>query len=185
MDDIAHDVGMGKASLYYYFRTKESLFRAVILQERVGFVEQMNATLSSGGTATAKLHEYVERRFEYFNKLLNLNILDLHPSVKTKPAFFNMFEEFANEELKFLNRIITEGKAGGEFEVQSVEKTAETILHIMRGLRLRFIRSVKSVKGPRIEESDFKQLKEELCLATQIVLFGIRRRPQTLLRKRK
>ena len=38
MDEIAGDVEMGKASLYYYFPTKEDLFKAVVIQEQNEFV---------------------------------------------------------------------------------------------------------------------------------------------------
>ena len=34
MDEIASDVELGKASLYYYFPTKEELFKAVITLEQ-------------------------------------------------------------------------------------------------------------------------------------------------------
>ena len=30
MDEIAEDIGMAKASLYYYFQTKDDIFRGVI-----------------------------------------------------------------------------------------------------------------------------------------------------------
>jgi len=34
MDEIAEDVGMAKASLYYYFPTKEVIFRSIVLHEQ-------------------------------------------------------------------------------------------------------------------------------------------------------
>ena len=38
MDEIAADVGLGKASLYYYFPTKEGLFVEVIKDEKSQFL---------------------------------------------------------------------------------------------------------------------------------------------------
>jgi AcrR family transcriptional regulator len=33
MDDVAHAVGKGKSSIYYYFNSKEDIFKAVIEYE--------------------------------------------------------------------------------------------------------------------------------------------------------
>ena len=45
MDEIAADVEMGKASLYYYFPTKENLFQEVIVQEQDEFAEEIEKIL--------------------------------------------------------------------------------------------------------------------------------------------
>ncbi len=38
MSEIASDVGLSKASLYYYFADKDALFRAVVKREQDGFL---------------------------------------------------------------------------------------------------------------------------------------------------
>jgi AcrR family transcriptional regulator len=38
MDEIAEDVGMAKASLYYYYPSKEDVFRAVLRREQEQFL---------------------------------------------------------------------------------------------------------------------------------------------------
>lgn len=40
MNEIAADVGMGKASLYYYFPDKEAVFQAVIKKNRKSFCQK-------------------------------------------------------------------------------------------------------------------------------------------------
>ena len=39
MEEIAAEAGMGKASLYYYFTDKDSLFQAVVKEEMQNFEE--------------------------------------------------------------------------------------------------------------------------------------------------
>ena len=51
MNEIAREVDMGKASLYYYFRTKESLFQAVITREHERFMTSVGAKLESTASA--------------------------------------------------------------------------------------------------------------------------------------
>ncbi len=51
MDEIATDVEMGKASLYYYFPTKEDLFRAVLIQEMNELKKNIEVILKESETA--------------------------------------------------------------------------------------------------------------------------------------
>ena len=170
MDEIAGDVGLGKASLYYYYRTKEQLFQAVMVHEHQEFMKGAENMLTQNVSCAEKIHMYVMQRFEYFNKLLHLNILDFRSSVKTTPGLRETFDGFALQELKLLHKIVREGKQRGEFKVTSVEKVSEALLHIMQGLRCRFLRAVQ---GPKIDPKQHQQFKQELNFVTEIFLRGI------------
>lgn len=172
MDEIAQDAGMGKASLYYYFPTKENLFQAVIVHEHRHFMASVTARLKENISAADKIRTYVLERYKYFNMLLNLNILDLRSSVKMKPLFNDTFAEFARQELGFLRKLIQEGRARGEFNITSVEKVAQALLHVMQGLRCRFLRGIDRVEA---DAKDYHELKEELSFVTEIFLRGIKK----------
>ena len=47
MNEIAADIGMSKASLYYYFPDKENLFVAVIGQDFDEFVQTIDAVINN------------------------------------------------------------------------------------------------------------------------------------------
>jgi TetR/AcrR family transcriptional repressor of mexJK operon len=170
MDEIAGDVGFGKASLYYYFPTKESLFEAVVTGEQEKFSERIAAVLTRDDSACDKVRCYVAHRFEYFSKLMNLNILDLRSTSKPRPSFKNMFDSFASRELKFLTQILLEGKRSGELAIDSAERVAECFMHTMRGLRLC---RTTTTSGPRVEDSDIRDLEKEVKFVTDIFLRGI------------
>jgi len=170
MDEIADEVGLGKASLYYYFPTKEKLFQSVVAREKKEFMDSMTLMARDNIPPPAKLRSYVRSRFEHFNKLMNLNIFDLRSSSKMKPMMKPMFEEFAERELKILRHIILEGKKNKDFNVASAEKVAEAFLHTMKGLRLCRIRASQ---GPVIESREIADLEQELELVTDIFLQGI------------
>ena len=55
MEEVALDVGMGKASLYYYFPNKEDLFKSVIQKEQDLFVEEIKNLIRQNLTATKKI----------------------------------------------------------------------------------------------------------------------------------
>ena len=172
MDEIALDAGIGKASIYYYFPTKESLFKAVIVEKHDALIKRIREIMACDVAASDKITSYVEERFQYFTALMNLNILELQSPSGVKPVFREMFDVFAQEELSYLRRILQEGKRSREFRVDSIAHVAEAFLHVMQGLRMRFLRRRRV---PKIETQEYKHLKEELDLVTGIFLQGISR----------
>ncbi len=172
MHEIAREVDMGKASLYYYFRTKESLYRAVILREHALFMRSVVARLASTSTGSEKIITYIEQRSAYFNRMLNLNILDVRSSTRMKPLIADMFDSFSKQELKILRSIIREGRKKGEFTVRSEEKVARALLYTLQGLRLRFLRMLDVA---RFDQRHVVRLEQEQRFVTEIFLRGIQK----------
>ena len=48
MDEIAADLGISKAALYYYFPAKEDLYRNVVASEQQDFADRMEAIVRGG-----------------------------------------------------------------------------------------------------------------------------------------
>jgi TetR/AcrR family transcriptional repressor of mexJK operon len=172
MDEIARELDMGKASLYYYFRTKEELFGAVITREHELFMETVERRIADVPSAGEKIKTFVAERTEYFNRLVHLNVLDHRTAAAMKPIFAKLFEAFSREELKLLRAIILEGRKNGEFRVPSEEKVAEALLHTLQGLRLRFVRFLDA---PRMGPKDYDRLKKEQRFVTDMILRGIKK----------
>lgn len=171
MDEIAGDVEMGKASLYYYFPTKEDLFRSVITEEQNEFVNKIENILKEDIPASKKLHMYVEQRLQYFQILLNLGTLNVHTFVETKSLFKKLSLDFEGQELKLIGRIIDEGKKKKEFNNSLPDQTPSVFIHILQGLRLRIIRLITE---KRLEQEVYEELKEEMIIMTDVFLHGIK-----------
>ena len=171
MDEIAMDVEMGKASLYYYFPTKENIFRAVIQQEQNQFIEVVETILAKNISVSQKLIEYVEKRVGVFQELLNLGTLNVHSYFDTKSIYKNLFDDFHCQELKIMERLFQEGKRNGEFK-KSVSKDApQLLLHVLQGLRIRILRQLK---GGKSDTKYLDQLKNEMSLFINIFIEGIK-----------
>jgi len=173
MDEIARDIGMGKASLYYYFPTKESLFKAVISHELDEFLEQAKELLKANISAAEKLDQYVRQRLQYFRELINLSKLSFHSLYEMKPLFGDLFEVFARGELEIITQILLEGNEKDELSVENPRQTAELLLHILQGLRLRILPKVHETF---INEEHYEQLREEMLLFVNIFLRGIEKK---------
>jgi len=171
MDEIAGDVNMGKASLYYYFPTKEDLFKAVISQELNELQKNIELILQQPSSASDKLKSYTEKRMEFFKKLLNLGTLSVHVYNDTKSLFKNIFLDFADVELNIIKKIIEEGKQKKEFNAELSDDTAVVFLHILQGLRCNLLRWSK---GQNIDDEAQENLQKEMIIATEIFIYGIK-----------
>ncbi len=171
MDEIAHDLGMGKASLYYYFPTKESLFRAVIMAEQDEFTARAATLVAGPGSASEKVLAYVEKRLDYFRKTMILGKFSLQTFSEVRPIFSGVLEELGRAELRFLGQILIAGNQAGEFVLDRPETTARVLLRVLQGLRFLMF---KSAPGGEPGEREFQDLQQETKIATEIFLRGIR-----------
>jgi TetR/AcrR family transcriptional regulator len=171
MEEIASDVGMGKASLYYYFPTKEDLFKSVIHKEQNLFAEEIEKLFCRKISAANKLRSYVKKRLEFFHELVNLSTLNVNTFVDIKLMFKELFEDFEKKELQLLQRILDEGKMNGEFESRLRHETTITFLHLLQGLRLRMI---KFIKDNRMEKENYDELSVEMSVFVEIFIKGIK-----------
>ncbi|MCX6175502.1 MAG: TetR/AcrR family transcriptional regulator [Ignavibacteriales bacterium] len=170
MEEIAADIEMGKASLYYYFPTKESLFYAVLTQEQNEFIKEMEEILADKLSASEKLIEFVNKRLVYFQRFLNLGTLSFHTFMDTKSFYKKFFMDFEKKELGLINRIISEGKTNGEFDKKLHRKTGTVLLHILHGLRIRTLRIIKELKT---SDETIHGLQSEMNIAIKIFIKGI------------
>ena len=172
MEEIAADVGMGKASLYYYFPTKEDLFKSVIQKEQDLFVEEIESLTQKNLSADHKLRRYVNKRLDYFHQLVNLGTLNVHSFVEIKLMFKELFQGFEVQELALLQKILDEGKKKGEFDQSINDSTTKVFLHLLQGLRLR---TIKSINLNRAGTVDYSELKEEMSIFVDLFLKAIKK----------
>src|ERR1700760_1284909 len=55
MDDVAKAIGKGRSSLYYYYKSKDEIFDAVMLVEIREMLSAMTAAVEQANTAEEKL----------------------------------------------------------------------------------------------------------------------------------
>jgi len=66
-DAIAATAGVNKALLYYYFKSKQDLYEAVVADQFQEFNRQALAVLNSAGPARAVLFRYVNLHFDFIS----------------------------------------------------------------------------------------------------------------------
>lgn len=106
MDEIAEEVGLGKSTLYLYFKNKEALYFAVVLRGVRVWVEMVKEEVKKGTTGLEKLKLYENANKEFSNKYPDY--LRMMYSPKSNKKQFNMDNMDSSEEYKELRGLLKE-----------------------------------------------------------------------------
>ena len=106
MDRIAEDMGLGKSTLYNYFKNKEALYFAIELRGVQIWVEMVKEEQKKGNTGLEKLILYINATKEFSKKYPNcLRMLYSHVSNKNQ---FDMDKLDSNKEFQEVRRLFKE-----------------------------------------------------------------------------
>ncbi|TDH29338.1 TetR/AcrR family transcriptional regulator [Segetibacter sp. 3557_3] len=134
MTEIADDVSMSKASLYYYFPDKLSLYGAVI-QHIVETDETDPEVYAAEKDPVKAMLFYMDNRARFLLK--NYNILEHLRNLSTTipDELQAIFSLARNREQKIVHGIIDRGKAAKLLKVDDAKKITELLLDSLEGLR--------------------------------------------------
>jgi len=170
MQDIADDLKLSKASLYYYFPDKESLYKAVIEKEQNEFIKEITEKVLSINEPDSLLREYVTTRLSYFRTLLNLSRLRLEAYSDLKPVFRETMIQFKEKEKGIILKIFNDGINKEVFFIQDVDKTASLFLDLLKGLRISVVNDKKTLF---IEDEEYDKLLYNTVAFTDIFIKGL------------
>lgn len=173
MNDIADDIGMSKASLYYYYKDKESIFIAVAEKELEYFIQEMNKIISSSLTTKNMLLGYVDLRIKLLKKLLTLGKFSSGNYSEVKPLLSALMQKFRKEEMNGIAGIIKIGIERKEFCAEEINKYAEFFIDTLRGLRQSIFSGLTETGHNMISPQKYQKLKQQTHLLTEFFIKGI------------
>lgn len=136
MEEVARALKMGKSSIYYYFKSKEEIFEAVVLYEANILRNELTTAIKSVESPVDKMKNYVFVRMKAFEKLSNyynaifdknLDHFDFIESIRAK---------YDREELAILRLILYHGARKNVFNVANSEYTALAVQTTLKGLEV-------------------------------------------------
>ncbi|MGQ7868983.1 TetR/AcrR family transcriptional regulator [Sunxiuqinia sp. sy24] len=134
MDEIAVAARKGKSSLYYYFKSKEEVFQAVVEQEAGILFSKIERSVQEQHTAREKLSAYVLGRMKGFRDFVNYYDA-LKNDFLSKIEFIEQIrKKHDQKEQATIARILEEGIQSGQFRSLNVNLTARTVVIALRGL---------------------------------------------------
>jgi len=135
VEDIAHEAGIGKGTIYLHFASKEE----VVLSHVDRIVDRLKERLREIGRSSAPAHERLREmlltrvmfRFDsiqHYTQSLNDLLAALRPGLLARRAMY-----FEAESLIFAE-VLTNGRQSGEFEFDDESATAHAMLQATNGL---------------------------------------------------
>jgi AcrR family transcriptional regulator len=167
MDDIAREMGKGKSSIYYYFTSKEDIFKAVIEKELLLMKTRIVNAISLKDDAREKLKAYVVERMHGLKSLKNLyNVL--RTEFNSQRDFVDQTRQQTDqEEINIVTGILDQGVRSGIFHLEDTLLTAIAIVTALKGMEIPLL----------VTETDGDILLEQrLDRLVDVLFFGIIRR---------
>lgn len=162
--DIAKLAGLGKATLYYYYASKQELFFDVIRHEADVFMAMFNEKFHNCKTATEKLEAYLAIRLSHHEQISTLIEIDQTELNKIKVLAEQGLVDFRNNEFEMIHGIMVEGIKAGEFADKNSSLMAFSFLSLFRDLDIDWM-----ISGQKFNR------KATLKLMASIVITGIQK----------
>lgn len=135
LDDIANAVRKGKSSLYYYFKSKEDLFQAVIMKEVEVLARELDKEVNRNTDPVDKLRDYLLTKITTFRNLANF-----YNALENDVTAIGFIEEikhrYEQDEIKLIKRILIEGVRKNDFEIYDFNLAAIGITMAIKGLEM-------------------------------------------------
>ncbi len=163
LDDIARESRKGKSTIYYYFKSKDDIFKAVIDAEAEIRAQAIDDQIREIEDPKQKLKTYI-----YVRMLTLKMVVNYYEAIKNDLLdnlyFVNSLRtEHFEAEIQQVNNLLIEGIEKGIFTIQNPELAAKTIVTALHGFEVPLI--LKNLSDEEIQKAVDEMLN--------ILFFGI------------
>ena len=138
VDEIARTAHKAKGSVYYYYKSKEDLFLAVVSQEINVLKTGLTRIIVDSQDATGMIRNYMLSRM-----ILMKDAVNYHESLKADFVddfnFLNEIrQEFTRFEIELMKAILDRGIRENKFQIKDTQATAQVIILAMKAIEIPF-----------------------------------------------
>jgi AcrR family transcriptional regulator len=166
MEEIASASQMGKSSIYYYFKSKEDIFCAVVEFEAIMLKERLNRIISKDNSPTERLKAYILFRLHHVRTLENFYAALNEEALSHMSFILEIRRNFEVEEQELVSKILEDGMEQDVFQLSSSKIGAIAISTMMKGLEVPLLLD-------EAHKTDREELLEDLI---RVLLYGILKR---------
>jgi AcrR family transcriptional regulator len=136
MEEIALATKKGKSSIYYYFNSKEDIFKAVIEKEADELRDELYKKIADIEDPIERLKVYITVRMRKLNKLTNFYTALKSDYLSHLEFIEQIRKSYDQDEVRVVTVIIQEGIEKGKFSVEDPHLSAVAIVTAMKGLEV-------------------------------------------------
>jgi AcrR family transcriptional regulator len=169
LDDIGKRMGLNKSSLYYYFKNKEEIFTAVVLEEADSIVDGLQTEMESKISPEEKIQFYMKKRLGYYKKVLSLHQLSAESLRQIQPSFHQLYNDILLREIAFIQKQII--AIENSMPESQAKKIAELIIISADGIKHDEI----LYNNPDLfKEPDYQKIESSIEFLISLILNGVR-----------
>ncbi len=168
IDEIAQKAGIGKGTIYNYFKSKEELFTKVVKREEEELKENILETIRDIKEPEKQLIAFFTTKITYLYKLKNFYSIKRDMLDVIYEELDKIIKSYYNFEKKTLLHILRNGIKKGVFKINNLQLTVNVIMLTSKSLELYWL-SNPEYKTP---EQPIKEIKNLIT----ILFDGIKKR---------
>jgi len=134
MEDIARAMGKGKSSLYYYYKSKEEIFEAMLDREIDDLLAKVAAAVAQADTAEKKLYTFCLTRFREMRRKAALHGILVGEVLRDPDFVYQIRRRCRQRETTLLQQILTQGSTAGGHPGLSAQDMDAVVFVVLGGL---------------------------------------------------
>lgn len=139
LDDIARESRKGKSTIYYYFKSKDDIFKAVIDAEAEIRNRTIEEQMSGINDPKLKLKTYIYNRMRTLRMVVNYYEAIKNDLLDQLYFVDNLRTKHFEAEIELIRKMFLEGIEMGEYTIQNPELTAKTVVAALHGFEVPLI----------------------------------------------
>lgn len=137
VDDIAINSKKAKSSLYYYFKSKEEIFEAVVDKEADIIREKLLNVINNHKIKSInKLKEYIHIRMNSVRDMVNFYEAMKNEFLTDLDFIEKIRRKYDDQEIMLIENILISGNDENIFNIKDTKLTSLAIVTAMRGLEI-------------------------------------------------
>lgn len=165
MDDIVAESGLSKGTLYWYFKSKDDLIKAILDGMFEGELVHLEDLITSQGSASGRLIELTQRIIEDLQGMTDLLPIayEFYSLAFRQETVRQTLQGYFRSYIDILAPLIQQGIDQGEFQPVSSKQAAIAISAIIEGTLLLWVADPETVN-----------LNEQILSGVSILLEGLK-----------
>jgi AcrR family transcriptional regulator len=172
LDDIGKLVNLNKASLYYYYKNKESIFTEVILLESERYIQSLQARVAQLNACDEKIIYYLIERLKYYQQVINLHQLSIKTLQGVEPLFHELYQQVMEKEEAFIARLLDECIKTEYYQKTNTKLIAKSLLTVADAIKHK---NMQQANVQFASEVNYSQIETEITFIINLILNGLKR----------
>lgn len=172
MSEIAKDISVSKALLYYYFPDKNSLYSAVMEYVIDEMLEEVEEAIRGVDQPHDAMMIALEKRMELVNDYYNLFEYTYTLRRDIPDDLKDILKSSFEKELSQIARILNIGVESREYEVDNLDEIARLLHFSLLGIRMGVLKDMDNPIFPSKE--DFREILNQQKEMVSIFLKGLK-----------